>query len=120
MVAYIQSCPDREAVLRETLADFAGTDWGAAPTVEVDDYPLPSPLLRQRKLARRILERAVRDRADFIVLLEDDLEFNIHLRTNLLSWYPLSNADPKNHFFAALFNPGVSFLRHVPGMAYAE
>jgi hypothetical protein len=72
----MQSCAGRESALRETFADLAASDWDHAPIVEIDACTSPSPLLRQRVLVRRILERAVRERADFLLLLEDDLEFN--------------------------------------------
>jgi hypothetical protein len=117
----MQSCAGRESVLRETIADLAATDWDYAPIIEIDDVcTSPSPLLRQRVLVRRILERAVRERAEFLLLLEDDLEFNQKIRANLSRWFPLRTTSSQRHFFASLFNPGVSFRRLIAEMAYAE
>src|ERR1700733_3412147 len=88
IVSYMQSCPARNRVLGKTLADLATTDWGAIPMIELDDATAGSPVLRQRMVVRRILERAVRDGADFVLLLEDDLEFNHNLSWNLSNWFP--------------------------------
>jgi hypothetical protein len=120
MVAYMLSCMGRERVLRETLSDLAASDWDVAPTIEVDDCACHSRLLRQRMLARRILERAVREGSEFVLLLEDDLKFNRNLRANLSRWPPLRAAHCGQHFFASLFNPGVSFRRLMPTIACAE
>jgi hypothetical protein len=120
IVSYMQSCPTRNRVLGKTLADLATTDWGAIPMIELDDAATGSPLLRQRMLVRRILERAVRDGADFVLLLEDDLEFNHNLSWNLSCWFPLRVTNRSDYFFASLFNPGVRFRNVVVEMAYAQ
>jgi hypothetical protein len=120
VVAFVQSCAIRDGVLRETLADLATTDWGTAPIVELDDAFGRSPVVRQRMLVRRILERALRERIDFLLLLEDDLEFNLNLRENLLCWPPLRKAHYNGHFFALLFNGGVRFRKFFPDMDCAE
>ena len=120
IVSYMQSCPARKRVLGETLADLATTDWGAPPIIEVDGAATGSPVLNQRMLARRILEQAVRGGADFVLLLEDDLEFNYNLSWNVNRWFPFRSTNRSDYFFASLFNPGIRFRNLVREMAYAE
>lgn len=117
---YMQTCAGRESVLRETLSDWAVGDWGHEPTVVHDASASPFPLLRQRIVVRRILETAVRKQVEFVLILEDDLEFNRHLRTNLSAWYPLRKTRSDRQFFASLFNPGVRFRQRVEELSYGE
>jgi ADP-heptose:LPS heptosyltransferase len=107
------SCAEREAVREITLKNLGQTDWDVAPLVicrngagEYEDCRV-----RQRQTAYQALQRAARSRADYVLFLEDDLEFNLHLRRNLLSWAPL-----KRHriTLAGLYNPGLPVLARDP------
>ncbi len=62
---------------------------------------------RQERTARRLLERACDRAHDFILFLEDDLEFNRHLRHNLERWQPLIETTAHGHFFGSLYNPTI-------------
>src|SRR5213078_3290206 len=61
---------------------------------------------RQQRMARRLIQSAVDDGVDLILYLEDDIDFNRHLRTNILSWPPVARFRSGDHFYASLFNAG--------------
>ena len=112
--AYILSCPAREVMREQTIANLRATDWGDEPQVEIDQTTFARRQERQESTALRLLQRAVADGPDYILFLEDDLEFNRHLRFNLEHWYPLVNTPPRRPFFASLYNPnGKGRLRTV-------
>lgn len=114
------SCREREAVRNNTIGELSATDWNDPPIVELDDPSLELPLERELLLVLKILRRAVSEQAELILLLEDDLTFNKHLRYNLEAWYPLRKLGRGQHFFATLFNPGVTFHKFLPALAYGE
>jgi len=105
--AYVLSCPDREELRRQTIANLLATDWHAEPEIEIDQTTCERRQERQERTALRLLQKAVADGSDFILFLEDDLDFNQHLRHNLQRWYPFVSALPRRHFFASLYNPNV-------------
>jgi hypothetical protein len=105
---YMLTCAARDSTREATLDRLATTDWDDDVVVVRDDVGAERPQDRQEQTARRLLERAVADGAGFVLFLEDDLEFNRHLRHNLLCWYPLSVAGPDTHFLASLYDPGVA------------
>src|SRR5271166_6177570 len=117
---YMESCRAREAVRNSTIVDLSATDWNGSPIVELDDPSSELSLERQLLLVLRILRCAVAERAELILLLEDDLTFNKHLRHNIEAWYPLRQLRQGQHFFASLFNPGVTFHKLSPALAYGE
>jgi hypothetical protein len=117
---YIESCRARDAVRNRTIAELSATDWNDSPIVELDDPSIELPLERQLMLVLRILRRAVSEQAELILLLEDDLNFNKNLRYNIESWHPLEQFDRGQHFFGSLFNPGVTFHKVFPALAYGE
>jgi hypothetical protein len=108
--AYMMSCPDRAKMREQTLRNLAATDWREEVRVEVDDTSCERRQERQEITARRVLEKAVADGPEFILFLEDDLQFNRHLRHNLCHWSPLVKTAPGAHFFASLYNPLVAAL----------
>ncbi|MEO0248443.1 MAG: hypothetical protein ABIN58_02645 [candidate division WOR-3 bacterium] len=110
IAAYVMSCPDREEIRLQTLLNLAATDWGEEPYVEIDDTSCVRRQERQEITARKTLEKACADAPDFILFLEDDLQFNRYLRHNLTHWAPLCETDPRSHFFASLYNPTVLAL----------
>lgn len=91
----------------QTLLNLSATDWDEEPWVEIDDTSCVRRQERQEITARKTLEKACADAPDFILFLEDDLQFNRHLRHNLTHWVPLLETDPGSHFFASLYNPTV-------------
>jgi hypothetical protein len=97
------------------------TDWLSAPTVshEIPDCS-DLPLHRQMLLFHRTLDICLREGSELVLLLEDDLVFNVHLRHNLMAWRPLRRLGAGEHFFASLFNPGTRLTEVNPSLAYAE
>src|SRR3954451_18919013 len=59
---------------------------------------------RQTECAFLALQRGLNDDSEYILFLEDDLDFNRHLRHNLHSWQPLL---ARQVTLASLYNPGV-------------
>lgn len=110
ITAYMLSCRERALVRRETLERLGATDWGEPPHVVLDPAPCERPQERQARNARSLLACAIADGADFLLFLEDDLEFNRYLRHNLALWQPLADTPPGAHFFGSLYNPGVREL----------
>ena len=51
--------------------------------VILDEVASERPQERQERTARRLLERAAADGTGYVLFLEDDLDFNRHLRHNL-------------------------------------
>ena len=129
IAAYVMSCPDRKEMRVQTLLDLAATDWRDEPWVEIDDTSCERRQERQETTARKTLEKAVTDGPDFILFLEDDLQFNRHLRHNLLHWAPLLETQSEANFFASLYNPMVlplevhydqAFFRAHPDSVYGS
>ena len=110
IAAYMLSCPAREAMRDQTLANLAATDWGETAIVEIDRTTHARLQQRQTETAFRLIQRAVADGPDFFLFLEDDLDFNRELRRNLEHWCPLIRVAPGGHFFASLYNPNVRTL----------
>src|SRR5579884_2264736 len=86
---YILTCPERAGVLADTLTSFGATDWPEAPRVIVDTSDDPSPKVRQTKNALKLLQEAIGQPWDYLLFLEDDLDFNRHLHHNLANWHPI-------------------------------
>jgi hypothetical protein len=110
MGAYMLSCAARDAVRAATLERLAATDWSGPVVVVLDESDAERPQDRQEQTARRLLEKAADDRVDFVLFLEDDLDFNVHLEHNLRRWLPLRAAGPNGHLMASLYDPGVAAL----------
>src|SRR5947207_1532362 len=107
IAAYMLSCRERALVRRETIERLGVTDWGEPPHVVLDEASCERPQERQARNARSLLARAIADGPDYLLFLEDDLEFNRYLRRNLASWMPLAATPPGGHFFGSVYNPGV-------------
>ncbi|MBI4326122.1 MAG: hypothetical protein HY674_12780 [Chloroflexi bacterium] len=100
------SCPQRENLCRETLKKLAATDWGDEPVlVQIDSSTSPNRRERQTQNAFLALERSLQLSADYILFLEDDLEFNAYLRHNLQNWSLLQHYRVA---LAGLYNPNLS------------
>jgi ADP-heptose:LPS heptosyltransferase len=97
------SCPEREAVRLQTLRSLAASDWGEAPAfVQLDANKVVCPQERQRRNAWLALTRCLDLQAEYVLFLEDDLEFNRYIRHNLSHWEPLQRGDVT---LGSLYNP---------------
>ena len=103
--AWMISCPERTAIRARTLEHLSRTDWPAdAVAVRMDGTAMVSRKARQTETAFLALARAVEDEIDYLLFLEDDLEFNRFLRHNLDRWPPLLKREVT---LAGLYNPGI-------------
>lgn len=102
--AVMISCQDRNELRRQTLANLASTDWPDLPLqVQMDIGEGEDRRQRQTECAFQALQSSLRN-ADYVLFLEDDLEFNRHLRHNLHRWRPFRE---RSVTVASLYNPGV-------------
>lgn len=104
IAACMISCQTRAKMRQQTLARLARTDWGRAPLCVVIDQERFG--LKTDSIAHtvwRALRRGLASEADYLLHLEDDLEFNRHFRHNLAAWGLLARGDLR---LASLYNPG--------------
>ncbi len=86
------SCAERDGLRAKTLLNLAATDWGdESVLVQMDAANFPCPMKRQTETSLLALQKGLESGADYILFLEDDLDFNLHLRHNLEAWAPLRN-----------------------------
>jgi hypothetical protein len=108
VLAVMISGVEREETRRQTLDNLARTDWDGTPLlVQVDDGEAEGYREREVRCTYLGLKRSLEHGADYILLLEDDLDFNRHLSHNLRKWAPLSSGAVR---LASLFNPRVREL----------
>jgi hypothetical protein len=89
----------------QTLANLARTDWGDLPLqIQVEEGEQAGREPGRTHSTYLALKKSLQGREDYILLLEDDLDFNRHLRHNLLHWGPLKN---RTVTLASLYNPRV-------------
>lgn len=119
VVAYMLSCSARDDVRVGTLRRLGETDWAAEAVVVLDEADAGRPQARQVVTSERLLRKAAADGTEFVLFVEDDLDFNRHLRHNLDHWHPLVIAHPDYHFMASLYNPNVGALEISDDLAYA-
>lgn len=99
------SCSERDRVRAETMRCWDETDWsGPKMVLQLDDGKGGSHLERIRKTARRALESGLRGQSDYVLFLEDDLDFNRALHQNLSAWPPLRHGQIT---LASLYNPSL-------------
>jgi predicted O-methyltransferase YrrM len=107
--AYLMSCEEREQTRAVTIQRLLASGWGETPTVVLDEGDVERKQEREERTTRRLLRAAISDPSvDVALLLQDDLDFNRHLRHNLLHWPPLRAVQRGDHFFGSLYNPGIS------------
>ena len=104
------SCRARDEVRAATLERLGATDWQADVVVVLDEVQAERAQERQERTSRRLLEMAAAEKVGFVLFLEDDLEFNAHLRHNLTHWSPLLSTGPDGPLLASLYDPGVAAL----------
>jgi hypothetical protein len=100
------SCPERAESRERTLANLAATDWTDGVALAIDEGSGADRIARIDATWRRALALAAESDADVTLLMEDDLDFNRHLRANILQWSRLVGVDAITPFFASLYNPG--------------
>ncbi len=110
IVAYMVSCQARDSVRAGTLERLAATDWLGEVAVVLDEVQAERAQERQERTSRRLLEIAAAEGVGFVLFLEDDLDFNEHLRHNLTHWTPLLSAGPDGQLLGSLYDPGVRAL----------
>ena len=112
--AYMLSCPERDAVRARTLASLKACDWKQPARVVLDRATTGRRQERQEQAAFNLLQKALKDGVELILFLEDDLDFNLHLRYNLEHWEPLAQFKQGEHFYGSLYNPNVGELERRP------
>jgi hypothetical protein len=99
------SCIQRRVICRRTLESFGRTDWADPPVrVQLDESRGVDYRLRQTRCAYLALKESLGNDADYILFLEDDLDFNRHIHHNLQNWAPLRTGKVT---VASLYNPAV-------------
>jgi len=105
---FMLSCPQRMHARRRTLADLALTD------IRSPDYVrcgLPAtnctPFEDGRRGMLELLQIAVDRKADFVLLLEDDLRFNRHIGLNIEWWINAVGARSGDNFLGSLYRPSL-------------
>ncbi len=93
LAAYVVTCPERGEILARTLAGLGASDWDAEPILIVDDNPRAvTPIARINTTWLKALERVAAGSAPVALVIEDDVEVNVHVRHNLQRWAPLAAA----------------------------
>jgi hypothetical protein len=106
--AVIISCAERYELRQQTLDNLSNTDWGEAPLhLQIDDGIGDNYHQRQTRCAHLALKESLTWNADYILFLEDDLDFNRHLSHNLHTWKPLKT---RAATLAGLYNPSIREL----------
>lgn len=100
--AIMISCPERGQVREQTLANLAATDWDEPVNVQMDEDRGKNHRRRQTRCAFLALRSALNLDADYVLFLEDDLQFNVYIRHNLHNWGPVKR-DFVN--LGGLYNP---------------
>jgi hypothetical protein len=128
IAAVVITCPGREAQCRATIDALHQTDWSETwPVILSTDSLLDgSRQHRQQLNALQALRACVELAADFILFLEDDLEFNAHIGHNLARWPPLRKGALG---MGSLYNPTIReierserehWFRADPGAVYGS
>jgi len=89
IVAYLMTCPARAEVLDKTLTSFKATDWPEEPRIITDTSTVADPKTRMTATALRLMQDALSETWDYLLFLEDDVEFNKYLHHNLTNWLPV-------------------------------
>lgn len=119
-VAVMITCDQRRKVRVRTVDSMAATDWYAAVLINYDTSA--AARLQERQTAnslaalqaglryleeQRTMKQGVPEGGEFIVFLEDDLEFNRFLEHNLQVWPAL---DLPKFGMGSLYNPNIREL----------
>jgi hypothetical protein len=119
LTAVMVTCPERGSVRAQTLANLGATDWVDDVALAIDDgASTDDRIARIDATWRKALAIAAESRADVALAMEDDLDFNRHLRANLLTWSRLHGATDGGAFFGSLYNPGFYAVHSRPAHQY--
>jgi len=121
IVPYMLSCPERDQVREQTLASFRDSDCLEEPRIVIERTGLERRQDRQTHAALQLLQAAVAEvtrSEEYILFLEDDLQFNRYLQHNLERWYPLHYLRQDDHFFGSLYNPNIGELKRDSSRSY--
>jgi hypothetical protein len=103
--AVMISCRERDSIRCRTLENLAKTDWGDMLLhIHFDNPDVGTPIQRQMHSSYIALKKSLDYRADYILFLEDDLDFNRHIRHNLWHWDPVRR---RAVALASLYNPSL-------------
>jgi len=104
IAAWMITCPERAETRKATLASLAASDWPDLPLrILVDHETVSDRVQRMLRQCRHALQKFLDHSAEYLLLLEDDLIFNRHLRHNLERWRPYHQ---RQLTLASLYNPG--------------
>jgi ADP-heptose:LPS heptosyltransferase len=88
------SCAERESLRIETLQRLSALGWPAEKVlIALDERRFASKVDNLTHTAWRALRQALDSGADYLLYLEDDLDFNRHLFENLRRWEPLAERE---------------------------
>jgi hypothetical protein len=104
--AFIMSCAERADTCRATLANLAATDWRSSVEIILDSSDSERKQTRQECNALVSLRAFLQSSADVMLFLEDDLQFNVAIETNIRAWAPVRSYYA-GQLFASLYNPNV-------------
>jgi len=118
LFACMTTCAERESTRRQTLANLARTDWGNRPVhLQLDVRRTDNRVENITHTAWLALQAALDSKADYVLYLEDDLDFNRHLTHNLFSWERVQN---RQLTLATLYNSGFTEIGwDIPPRAFA-
>jgi hypothetical protein len=97
------SCAKRAQLREKTLQSLLSAGWAGPVTVQLEEHNLGSQVKNMTRDTLAGLQRARANDPDFVLMLEDDLEFNQHFYHNLVAWPPLAQGEVT---LAGLYNPG--------------
>jgi hypothetical protein len=118
ITAWMISCAEREEIRRQTLANLLAAGWSSPVRVVLDRSTAVRRQQRIEETAHTLLQRALAERAELILFLEDDLIFNYYLIYNLTCWMPLRQHQAGCPFFASLYNPNIREINRVGAQNY--
>ena len=112
------SCAERQTTREATLRSLADTDWGREPVhIQMDRSTATRRQERIEELGRLALQAGLNSNVDYLLYVEDDLEFNQHFRHNLTRWQPLAEDWIT---MAGLYNPNLRSRRQDKEHHYFE
>ncbi len=90
---------------RQTLENLARTDWGRRPVhIQLDRKTSADRLQNILDTGYLALAHGLQTEAAWLLFLEDDLDFDIHLWHNIAAWWPFQSG---RITLVSLYNPGV-------------
>jgi hypothetical protein len=109
ILAVMISCVERDELRAQTLQNLAATDWGGQRVhVQFDAGTAVRKQERQEETSRAALQTMLQAKLDYILFLEDDLQFNRHLLWNLRHWAPLQRGEVT---LAGLYAPNIGWFQ---------